>query len=153
MSLNTDVTVLDSLAATSLRATMLCLLDDISTGNASLLDKIRQKDAEIEQLVEKANKLEILCESLQKERPCIREEYNPVDVSVNEGDQSKFECFFCSKFHIKFRVTFCSYESHLYGCLGNTPIPTITAALYVHTCSLPNKLFVKCLVFDVNSYV
>ena len=92
MSLNTDATVLDSLAATSLRATVLCLLDDISTGNASLLDKMRQKDAEIEQLVEKANKLEILCESLQKERPCIRqrgEEYNPVDVSVNEGDQSK----------------------------------------------------------------
>ena len=53
MSLNTDATVLDSLAATSLRATVLCLLDDISTGNASLLDKIRQKDAEIEQLVEK----------------------------------------------------------------------------------------------------
>ena len=72
MSLNTDVTVLDSLAATSLRATVLCLLDDISTGNASLLDKIRQKDAEIEQLVEKVNKLEILCESLQKERPFIR---------------------------------------------------------------------------------
>ena len=94
MSLNTDVTVLDSLAATSLRATVLCLLDDISTGNASLLDKMHQKDAEIEQLVEKANNLEILCESLQKERPCIRqcgEVYNPVDVSVNEGDQSKFE--------------------------------------------------------------
>ena len=112
MSLNTDATVLDSLAATSLRATVLCLLDDISTGNASLLDKIRQKDAEIEQLVEKANKLEILCESLQKERPYIRqcgEEYNPVDVSVNKGDQSKFEYFFCSKFHIKFRVTFCSF--------------------------------------------
>ena len=53
MSLNTDATVLDSLAATSLRATVLCLLDDISTGNASLLDNIRQKDAEIEQLVEK----------------------------------------------------------------------------------------------------
>ena len=111
MSLNTDATVLDSLAATSLRATVLCLLklDDICTGNASLLDKMRQKDVVIEQLVEKANKLEILCESLQKERPCIRqrgEEYNPVDVSVNEGDQSKFEYFFCSKFHIKFRVTF-----------------------------------------------
>ena len=109
MSLNTDVTVLDSLTATSLRATVLCLLDNVSTGNASLLDKIGQKDAEIEQLVEKANNLEILCETLQKERPCIRqggEEYNPVDVRANEGDQSKFEYFFCSKFHIKFRVTF-----------------------------------------------
>ena len=112
MSLNTDATVLDSLAATSLRATVLCLLDDISTGNASLLDKIGQKDAEIEQLIEKANKLEILCETSQKERSCIRqrgEEYNAVDVSVNEGDQSKFEYFFCSKFRIKFRVTFYSF--------------------------------------------
>ena len=99
MSLNTDATVLDSLAATSLRATVLCLLDDIRTGNASLLDKIHQKDAEIEQLVEKANELKILCESLQKERPCIRqrgEEYNPVDVSVKKLQKcnSKFDMEF-----------------------------------------------------------
>ena len=68
MSLNTDATVLDSLAATSLRATVLCLLDDISTGNASLLDKIHQKDAEIEQLVEKANNLEILWRDHEKSK-------------------------------------------------------------------------------------